>query len=210
MIENFLRPPRGRGEVAADAVRVAGLLSVVAAAIWWTLTDAGILALALPALLVPRFIGVRPSFDIAYGLTVLVAAWSNVLDLYRTIAFWDLFVHFVCTGVIAAMMYLGLAAFRIVPGQQDPAFLARTPIVLVTAIGLAVSAVWEMIEWAGYAFITEDIYVAYQDTIADMAFGGTGALLAGILVGRVRLERRRESQPIPVSYSPVSRKGRDR
>ncbi|MCR2783901.1 MULTISPECIES: DUF2238 domain-containing protein [unclassified Microbacterium] len=189
MIENFLRRPRGVAEWTADALRVVALLSVVAAAIWSTATDAGILSLALPALLVPRFLGVRAGPDIAYCATVLVAAWSNVLDLYRTIPGWDLVAHFVCTGLIAVVAYLALARFSIVTAPRDPAFRARTAFVLVTVLGLAASAVWEMIEWFGYAFITDAIFVTYQDTIGDMAIGSLGAALASTLVAYVRLER---------------------
>ena len=54
MIENFLRPPRTMSAVVADAVRLCGLLSIVVAALWFELTDAGILAFALPALVAPR------------------------------------------------------------------------------------------------------------------------------------------------------------
>lgn len=186
MIENFLRPPKGVAEYTADALRAAGLLSVIAAAIWWNGTDAGILALALPALLVPRFLGIRPWFDIAYGVTVLVAAWSNVLDLYRTVAGWDLIAHVVCTGFIAATAYLALVRWGIAsaPSEARPA-----AVIFTTSLGLAASAVWEMIEWFGKAFITDEIFVTYTDTIGDMAVGGLGSLAAGFLVARVQLLR---------------------
>ena len=186
---SFLRRPSSPGDYLADGVRVAGLLSVVAAFIWWDVTDAGVLALALPALLVPRLAWVLPWFDIVYGITVLAAAWSNVLDLYRTIAGWDLLLHFVCTGVIAAMAYLVLARLNVVTAPRSASFLRRTPLVVVTALGLAASALWEMIEWLGYTFVSGDIFVGYNDTIGDMAVGGLGAVLAGVLVAFVRLER---------------------
>jgi hypothetical protein len=204
--QNFLRPPATSGEYAADALRVIGLLSVVAAAIWWEPTDAGILALALPALLVPRFVGVRSSFDIVYCLTVLVAAWSNVLDLYRTVAAWDLLLHVVCTGVIAAMLYFVFSRFGIVPAPGSAPFRPRMAIAMVPALGLAVSALWEMIEWLGYTFVSDEIFVAYGDTIADMAVGGLGAVAAGIVVAFVRLERATtESPSFSGRASPVRR-----
>lgn len=189
MKENFLRPPHGFAEYAADALRVIGVLSVIAAAIWSTPTDAGILALALPALMVPRVLGMRAWMDIAVGLTVLVAAGSNVFDLYRSVAGWDLVVHFVCTGVIAATGYLILARTGVVPAQRDAAFRTRTAIVITAAVGLAVSALWEMIEWAGRTFVTSEIFVTYEDTIGDMAIGGLGALFAGIILAFFPLER---------------------
>ena len=189
MKENFLRAPRGVAEYIADALRILGVLSVIAAAIWSSATDAGILALALPALMLPRVLGMRAGADILLGVTVLVAAGSNIFDLYRTIAGWDLVVHFVCTGVIAATGYLLLARCLVIPAQGAEGFRKRTAIVVCTTLGLAVSAVWEMIEWAGRTFITAEIFVTYQDTIGDMAVGGLGALVAGIVVALVRLER---------------------
>ncbi|MEJ1154844.1 hypothetical protein [Microbacterium marmarense] len=189
MIENFLRRPQTLGEGAADAVRVIGALSVVVAAIWFDLTDAGVLAFALPGLMVPRFVGVRSWFDITCSVTLLVAAWSNVFDLYTSVAWWDLAVHLVCTGVAAALLYVLLARIHILPSQRSERFVPAGAVVVVTAFGLALSAVWEMVEWIGFTFISDDIFVAYGDTIADMAVGGVGALLAGFAVAHLTLLR---------------------
>lgn len=189
MIENFLRRPQTPGEVTADLVRVMGALSVLVAAVWFDLTDAGVLAFALPGIVAPRFLGVRSWFDITTGLTLLVAAWSNVFDLYTSISWWDLAVHLVCTGVVAAMLYLVLARMHILPSQRSERFVATGAVVVVTAFGLALSAIWEMIEWLGFTFISSDIFVAYGDTIADMAVGGIGALLAGFAVANLSLLR---------------------
>ena len=192
MIENFLRRPQGGAEWLADAVRVLGLLSVLVAGIGWSPVDAGILAFVLPALLMPRFLGMRAWFDICCSAVILVAAWSNVLEIYDAVAWWDLLVHFLCTGVIAAMLYLMLAMLRVVPLPPAAPGTARTPIVLVACLGLALSSVWEMVEWFGHTFISADIYVSYQDTIGDMVLGGLGSLAAGTVVALVPLLRGRE------------------
>lgn len=186
MIENFLRPPRSRGAVAADAVRVAGVLSVLVAAVWFEATDAGILALTLPALVAPRFIGVRPAFDVVCGLTVLIAAWSNVVDLYRSFPAWDIPMHLVCTALLAALGYIAAARLDVVPPPESASFRRRTGVVVTILLGLAFSAIWEMVEWVGKAFV-DTVYVTYDDTIGDMAVGGLGAVLAGVVVARVRL-----------------------
>jgi hypothetical protein len=184
--ENFLRPPSTVGEWIADLLRVAGVLCIAVAAVGWTWTDAGILALALPALLAPKFIGLRPWFDIAYAVTVLVAAWSNVFDLYTTVVGWDLIVHFTLTGLSAALLYVLLARADIV---APPDVRRAPPIVLTTTMGLALSALWEMIEWIGWALIDPDISVTYQDSIGDMVAGGLGALAAGLLLSSVSVLR---------------------
>jgi len=182
VIKNFLRPPHGAAEWAADAVRVLALLSVVAAFVWWEPTDAGVLALVLPGVVLPRFVGVHPLFDIVYGLVLLVAAWSNVFDLYTSIWWWDIAVHLVATGVVAVMAYLFFARLRMLVEPSSRSFTLGTALVLCTSLGLAASAVWEMVEWLGKTYVSSSIFVAYDDTIGDMAVGGLGALVAGVLL----------------------------
>lgn len=181
MIERFLRRPQGVGEVAADVVRALGIVSVLVAGLGFGPTDAGIVAFVTPALLLPRFVGVRSGFDLAFCLTLLVAAWSNVLDLYTSLPWWDVPVHLVCTGFIAAMAYLVLARLGMVGGPS--ARHARVTAVVVTGTaGLALGAVWEMVEWLGRAFIDPAIVVGYDDTIGDLAVDALGALAAGAVV----------------------------
>ncbi|SDQ23032.1 hypothetical protein [Microbacterium sp. cf332] len=200
MIENFLRPARTPSAWVADAVRLCGVVSILVAVVWFQPTDAGILAFALPALVAPRFIGVRPALDIASGVTVLVAAWSNVVDLYRVVPAWDIPMHFACTAVLAMLAYLVAAGVDIVPLPGGAGFRARVGVVVTTAFGLALSAVWEMVEWVGKAFV-DSIHVTYDDTIGDMVVGGVGSLVAGILIARVRLTA--EHRPDARGAAPV-------
>ena len=100
---------------------------------------------------------------------------------------WDLVVHCIFTGMLAAMAYVVLARAGIVPVPLAEGTRPATPVVLVTVLGLALSTVWEMLEWVGRTLIAPDIFVTYQDTIGDMAAGGIGALIAGCIVARVSL-----------------------
>lgn len=190
MKEDFLRPPRTAAEWAADGLRVVGVLAVIAAAVWLKPTDAGIAALALPALMLPRMLGLRPWFDVVACVVVLVAAWSNVLDLYRTITGWDLLLHCVCTGVLAIVLAVVIERTGVAALTRDAGVRPRTPLVMLPLLALAISAVWEMIEWVGWAFLSDDIFVTYQDTIGDMVLGGVGGVLAGVLLAWTRVERR--------------------
>ncbi|MCS5722660.1 hypothetical protein N1028_05560 [Herbiconiux sp. CPCC 203407] len=197
MVGRFLRPPRGPAEFSADALRVLAGIGVVVAAVFFGPTDAGVLAFVLPGLLLPRLLGVRAGFDLVYSAVLLVAGWSNVLDLYTSVAWWDVVVHLTCTAVIAVMLYLLLAELGIVPHPAEARSTGArsapaTAVVLTAALGLAVSALWEMVEWFGHAFISSEIFVEYDDTIGDMAIGGLGAVMAGAVLQRVRLLRRAE------------------
>ena len=203
MIENFLRPAQGPAEAGADALRVIGALSVVVAAVFFDPTDAGVVAFALPGLVAPRFIGMRAGADAVVTVTLLVAAWSNVFDLYTTVYWWDDVIHFVCGGVVGVLMYLLLAHFRIVAVPGKTGFTTAGAAVLTALFGVALSALWEMVEWFGYEYITTDIYVTYADTISDMAAGGLGALAAGVLLAFVPLLRPAVQMARPASTEAV-------
>ena len=201
MIENFLRPLRGTVDVGADVLRGLGVLSVVLATIFFDATDAGIVAFALPGLFFPRFIGMKAWADLAFGGTLLVAAWSNVLDLYTRIGWWDLAVHFVCTGIVAAGVYLLLAQVGIISAPETARLASTAGLILTTTIGLALCALWEMVEWIGGTYISDAIYTAYDDTIGDMAVGGFGALCAGFAIVFLPLLRTLQSNPAEVPRS---------
>lgn len=206
MKHDFLRPPATLGDWLADVLRVIGVLGVIAAAIWLKPTDAGIAALALPALMLPRMLGLAAWFDVTACATVLVAAWSNVFDLYRTVTGWDLVLHFLCTAVLAVIAAVILTRTGIVPlvaavDGSGPPLRRRTPVVLVPLVALAISAVWEMIEWLGWRYLSDEIFVTYQDTIGDMVMGGLGGVAAGVLLALVPVGRRSprvaETLPLP-------------
>ena len=189
MKEDFLRPPCSGADWTADAMRVIGILGVVAAAIWLKPTDAGVAAFALPALMLPRMLGLRGWFDTTACATVLAAAWSNLLDLYAAISWWDLVVHFACTGVLAIVAAEVLTRTGVVGLTAAARPRPRTPLVIVPLIALALSAVWEMIEWFGSAYISDAIHVGYQDTIGDMILGGLGGVVAGVVLSLVDVRR---------------------
>ncbi|MET0887889.1 MAG: hypothetical protein ABWX92_15730 [Mycetocola sp.] len=183
MIETFRRPAHGPAELAADGVRLLGVLSIVVAFLGWSPIDVAVLALGLLGLVIPRFLGIRPSLDAAFGITVLVAAWSGLLNLYEAIAFWDILIHFALNGLCAAVLYILAMRCDVIPDPGDGRASFRSVVTLTTAFGLAAGAVWELSEWVGHTIIDDTIYVGYDDTIGDIAAGALGALLAG-LAGR--------------------------
>lgn len=185
MYANLKRPPRSVTDWVTDAVRALAIVLVIVSLFTLPLTDFAVLSMSLPAVMLSRMIGLRSGLDLVTCVTVFVAAGSNVLELYRAWTGWDLVVHLACTGLLAAVALVLLDD----AGVVAPTGRRRTPIVVATLAGLALSAVWEMIEWFGYRFITDAIFVTYDDTIGDMIAGGAGALIAGVLASRFRLTR---------------------
>jgi hypothetical protein len=172
----LLRGPGG-------AVRVLGLLSAAVALLLRGPVDAALLALVLAGLVVPVAAGIGPRLDAAYGLGLLAAAWSGALDLYETVAWLDLVMHLVVTGLVAAVAHVAVA--RWTGAVADPGTLvggrAGAGAVAVTAaLGLALSVLWEVGEYLGHTYLDPSIHVAYRDTVGDLVMGGLGSAAAGV------------------------------
>ncbi|CAB4703392.1 unannotated protein [freshwater metagenome] len=62
-------------------------------------------------------------------------------------------------------------------------------VVLVTGIGAILAIGWELGEWWTFIRHGTEIDTAYEDTLGDEALGTLGALVAGVLISRVRSRR---------------------
>lgn len=169
----------------ADAVRLAALASIAAAYLWYGWAEVARFTLVLAGLLVPRLARVPRPFDLAYCATLLLAAWSGVAGWYSAITWWDVMVHTVTTGAVAALAYLVLARMDLVHDLHDVRRLSHhhVSIVLLTvALGFGAGVLWEFWEWIGNRYLMASIHVGYTDTVADLAADGAGSLLAGLLL----------------------------
>lgn len=180
MARTLLRRPEGPAEFVADAVRVLALVSVVVAAIGWGPVEGLSVALVLGGMMLPRPLGLRPGFDIAFGIVLLVAVWSSVLEIYITARWWDLPVHFVANGLIAAVGYVVLERSGIVADASTLRRPLLSTALVTTVVGVTLGVIWELFEWFGHTFIDEQIYVGYEDTLGDLVAGGLGSLVAGL------------------------------
>jgi hypothetical protein len=174
-----------RGRRIGDAFRAAAVLSVGAAAVWFGIAEAAGFMVVAIGLMIPRIYRLAGPFDAAFGATIFLASWSSVVSLYAAITWWDILVHFVTAGSSAAVLFLLLARARITPADTvGRALPARSIVVLTFAFGVTIAVLWEFLEWAGNAFISDGIHVGYIDTLIDIAGGGAGAILAGTLLAR--------------------------
>jgi hypothetical protein len=172
--------------VPGDAVRVASLLSLLVAAVTHGGVAGPLFLLVLGGTMIPRALGLPDPLDVAYGTTLLVAAWAAQLDWYVTVPGLDLGVHAVATGLVAAVAHLTLTRLGVVPPADSPGLLRpRLGVAVVTvALGLALATVWELGEWAGHTFLDDRIQVGYADTVGDLLAGAAGTLVAAVLLSR--------------------------
>ncbi|MET1133800.1 MAG: hypothetical protein ABWX60_10310 [Aeromicrobium sp.] len=172
--------------IVPDALRAAGIVSVVAATIHAGWIGFALFFLVLGALFIPRAVGTGPALDVTFCGALLLGGWAAQLDWYLAVPGLDLVVHAAATGLIAALTWQVLVKVGALATHDDPRLarprLGTFVVTATTAVALAV--VWEFLEWMGHTWIDDRIQVGYKDTIGDLAAGAVGALIAALVVSR--------------------------
>jgi Glycosyl transferase family 2 len=170
--------------VPADLVRVAGVVSFGWALAEGQWVNAALFSLVLLGLMLPRLLGTATVPDVGYGVVVLFAAWSAVLDWYVRFSWLDVVAHVVTGGLTAVLARRVLVRARLLPSAHEPA-LGRPragAVVSTVAVGTSLGVLWEIGEWFGHTYLDRRIQVGYGDTVSDLAADLLGALAAGLVV----------------------------
>ncbi|MBF0672342.1 MAG: hypothetical protein IR160_07140 [Salinibacterium sp.] len=185
-VARLLRRPGSLAAVLADIIRALAPISVVSAlfAIGWV--ETAVMMLVFLGVLLARAAALPAGLDGATSALLLAAAWFSVADLYAQIAWIDLATHFAVGAVLAALARIMLerwdaAALAPSPGRTSVASVVAGALV-GAALGLALSVVWEFLEWWGHTYIDDTVNVGYLDTLSDIAVGGAGGLIAGAVL----------------------------
>ncbi|BDZ53931.1 hypothetical protein [Agromyces marinus] len=166
--------------IAADLVRLVAVVCIPIAGFGWEPIDALSLTVVTASMLVPRLMNVRAGLDLAYCVVALVAAWSAVLDLYKTVDWWDIPMHFLLNGLVAAVCVLILVRTRVIADPADAPRPVLAAVMVTAGAGLSLAVGWEVFEWAAKTWIDPTMHVGYTDTIGDFVFGFLGSVTAGL------------------------------
>lgn len=185
MRPELLVPGARWARLAADGVAVAGLVSFVAA-FWFDAVVVALFALVLLGITVPRVARLPGPLQVATGVTILIGAWAATLDWYVAVSWLDLVIHTVMNALLAVVGVLVMRRLGWLPRRLHPV----GTVVLAAGLGAVLAVLWEVGEWVGYTFISDEIGVGYDDTIGDLAWATLGSLGAGLLL--VASERSRD------------------
>ncbi|MGH1563307.1 hypothetical protein [Mumia sp. DW29H23] len=174
-----------RLDIAAKILLVLMLASALAFPEVGNLEDKGALprAIAYPmlAFTVPVVWHVwwreRASFpwlaDFLITITCFTDILGNRMDLYDTIVWFDDWMHFMNTGLLAAAVIL-LTLPR-------TASLGAT-VERALAFGATAAIVWELAEFAAFLSKSTEREGAYTDTLGDLALGTLGCVVAAVSI----------------------------
>ncbi|MBD2169291.1 hypothetical protein H6G04_33560 [Calothrix membranacea FACHB-236] len=116
-------------------------------------------------------------FDFLFVVAALVNALGWVWDLFNMPGPYDEIVHAYTTFAIT------LALSFLVYSSMLNIFRNHTLLYLLTiaSFGIAIGAVWEVIEWSAGKILSTEVIVGLDDTIIDLIMDSLGASLAALI-----------------------------
>jgi hypothetical protein len=125
-----------------------------------------------------------PALDVVVGAGMLLATWAGAARWYDRLDWLAPVVHFAIPGLIAgavvnAMILGDILALNFLTRLRTGVAMAC----LAAVFGLAAASSWEIYEWLANELLWSGaISISYADTMADIASGGAGAALAGLVL----------------------------
>lgn len=141
-------------------------------------------ALITAAMLAVRWADVPALFAGAFAACVLLATWASVQHWYRSIWQFDVLLHVVTPGAVAAVAVFLLVQARLLPPLRGavPHLRGWSALVWVSMAGTVAAVPWEFYEWVIEQISPAGMLVGYTDTVIDLFAGMCGSLAVGGLV----------------------------
>ena len=164
------------------ALLVAGAAAFAAAADWrgaLLLGGAGAVAWLVRLVWLPRV------YDLCLMLALALQALGEALHLYDSITWFDNVVHFSVPFFGAPTLYIVLARLDVVPDPKSETHLHHYVGIGIVAfaLGVAVGALWEIVEWSSDNTLGSSLQLDNDDTVGDLIADSLGSLCgAGLLV----------------------------
>jgi hypothetical protein len=158
------------------ALLAGAIIYVAWRANWWAAAAlAGFLVISV--LFVTRVRRLPTLFDMIFVIAALINAggwawdWYNQPGLYDEVA--HLFTMFAITLTLGYLLYGELMA-----GFYDHRVMF---VITIASMGIAIGALWEVVEWLADFVIEKQIVSGLPDTITDIMLDSAGALIAALL-----------------------------
>ena len=159
----LLYPEQGNMRDKAAGMRAVGypLISFTVPVLWWTLWRERI---SFPWLT-----------DLLITITCFTDILGNRMDLYDTVVWFDDWMHFMNTGLLAAAFVLLTLPRNVGFGRVFERSLA---------FGASAAIAWELAEFFAFISKSSERELAYADTLGDLALGTAGAVVAAVVIHR--------------------------
>jgi hypothetical protein len=184
--------------IVRDPLDVARIAFIVATIVWILLGHAmtGLVA-ASAVIILARVISLPRFYDASVILVMFLLAWGSALSIYGSWGFYDNLVHFITPLLTTGMLYLLLVRLDVLPELHE---LKESHhrigfFLTVMALGMAIGAGWEVVEWLLDQLSDVGRVANASDTATDLisdTLGSAGSALILVLwsLGGHSLRRR--------------------
>lgn len=166
-----------------DILRVAFVGGTIAFALMGRSTAVGLTA-ASALLLICRIIDLPRHFDLAVIAAMTLIAWGTAFGLYGDYYFYDNVVHGVAPVFYAPVVYLVLVRLGVLADPERTSVGRQHVGVFIStlALGMAVGAGYEVIEWLSDSLLGTHFVKSIDDTGSDLLEDALGSCAGAVLV----------------------------
>jgi hypothetical protein len=173
--------------VVRDPLDLARIAFVVGFVVLLLLGESGAISVGVAAAVIVgvRFLRLPRLFDLAFIVAMALTGWGEALRLYDRFAYYDELVHFLVPLLGAPVVYIALARLDTLPNPSDARGSRRHLFgifVVTLALGLAIGAAWEVLEWTSDQVLGSELTGGEEDTIGDLVADTVGAICGGVLL----------------------------
>jgi len=167
-----------------DVLRLVILAGSVGFAVAGDVKGAVVLGLLGAVTVLARLVNLPRVYDLCLTLGMALQGFGEGFGIYDEIVRFDDLVHFTLPLLTTPVVYIALARLDVVPDPRDETHLRHyAGIFIVTfALGMAVGALWEIVEWRSDAWLGTALSENNDDTVGDLVRDTLGSLVGAALL----------------------------
>jgi hypothetical protein len=171
--------------VVRDPLDVCRILFIVSTVVWGVLGHSvtGLVAASV-VILLARAVSLPRFYDASVIVVMFLLAWGSALGMYGSWGFYDNLVHFIVPLLTTGMIYLLLVRLGVVPELRDLKQLHQKVgfFLTVMALGMAIGAGWEVVEWLLDQVTDVGRVGSADDTATDLISDTLGSGLSALIL----------------------------
>jgi hypothetical protein len=168
-----------------DPLDVARIVFIAGTIVWWLAgKPVTVLVAASILLVVARVVSLPRFYDLSLIVVMVLIAWGEVLGVYDSWTFYDNVVHFTVPLLVTGMIYLLLVRLGVLPELSDlkQAHQKFGFFLTAVALGMALGAGWEIVEWSLDEWAGANLVGSATDTATDLIWDTMGATGSAIIL----------------------------
>ncbi len=158
----------------------------IAGTIAWGLAGRPVTVVAAASILlvVARIASLPRFYDFSLIVVMVLIAWGEVLGVYDSWRSYDNVVHFTVPLLLTGMIYLLLVRLGVLPELSDLKQVHQKFgfFLMAVALGMAIGAGWEIIEWSLDEWAGANLVGSATDTATDLIWDTMGATGSAIIL----------------------------